>query len=90
MYESVELTLTQFVLEQTTTSDPQNFAFGTGAHTCPGRFFAIHEVKLLVANIVSRYEFKLRDEHLARPLMPAAGLLYATDPDMGFLFKRRT
>ena len=31
-------------------------AFGHGRHACPGRFFAVHELKLLMAYIVLNYD----------------------------------
>ena len=42
--------------------------FGHGKHPCPGRYFAAHEMKLLLAHVVQNYDV----EHLAtRPLQDA-------------------
>ena len=39
--------------------------FGYGRHACPGRFFAAHEMKLLLAHLVQHYDV----EHMAeRPM----------------------
>ena len=36
--------------------------FGNGRHACPGRFFAMHEMKLMVAHIVTTYEVERMKE----------------------------
>ncbi|KAI9655827.1 MAG: hypothetical protein M1821_005262 [Bathelium mastoideum] len=36
--------------------------FGLGKHACPGRWFAAHELKLLLATIVLNYDIELLDE----------------------------
>ncbi|KAI1419484.1 cytochrome P450 [Xylaria sp. FL1777] len=42
------------------TLDEHFLAFGHGKHGCPGRFFVIHEIKLMMANILLNYDI----EHL--------------------------
>ncbi|KAM7190989.1 Cytochrome P450 [Naviculisporaceae sp. PSN 640] len=37
----------------------KNSTFGHGRHACPGRFFAINEIKLLMIELLSRYDVKL-------------------------------
>ncbi|KAK6204161.1 hypothetical protein LQW54_008395 [Pestalotiopsis sp. IQ-011] len=37
-------------------------AFGHGRHACPGRFFASSELKLMLANIILQYDFKLQEK----------------------------
>lgn len=34
-------------------------AFGHGQHACPGRFFAINEVKVLASHLIMKYDFRL-------------------------------
>jgi len=46
---------------QTISTSSENVAFGLGRHTCPGRFFAVNEVKALFAHIVATYDIKLED-----------------------------
>ena len=41
------------------TDDALNF--GSVPHTCSGRFFAINELKVLLAYIIKTYEFKTTD-----------------------------
>ncbi|KAI1332107.1 cytochrome P450 [Xylariaceae sp. FL0255] len=38
-----------------------NMDFGLGRHACPGRFFAAHEIKLILAYLLLHYEIKLPD-----------------------------
>ena len=38
--------------------------FGAGKHTCPGRFFAVNEIKVLVTSLLRRYRF----ERITEPL----------------------
>ena len=35
--------------------------FGLGRHACPGRWFAGHVMKLVVASVLLNYDFKFRD-----------------------------
>ena len=35
--------------------------FGSGRHACPGRWFASHQIKLVLAAVISRYELKLKE-----------------------------
>ena len=85
----ISLTYVSFCLEQAALPSRNNFAFGYGPHSCPGRFFAVHEMKLVIAHIVTHYDFKLKDRNHQTPLTRPVGLLSATDPSIEFLFKRR-
>lgn len=38
------------------TLDDHFLGFGTGRHGCPGRFFAVHEMKLMVAQMLLNYD----------------------------------
>ncbi|PPQ94096.1 hypothetical protein CVT25_009247 [Psilocybe cyanescens] len=38
-------------------------AFGHGRSACPGRFFAVTELKTMVAHIVTNYDIKLEKDH---------------------------
>lgn len=33
--------------------------FGYGRHACPGRFFAAHEIKMIMASFVMHYDVKM-------------------------------
>ncbi|KAL9712299.1 hypothetical protein Ac2012v2_003533 [Leucoagaricus gongylophorus] len=41
--------------------------FGHGRHACPGRFFAVNEIKAMFAHILLNYDVKLEDSSLQRP-----------------------
>ncbi|KAI1273028.1 cytochrome P450 [Xylaria sp. FL0933] len=61
------------------TLDDHFLAFGHGKHGCPGRFFVIHEIKLMMANILLNYDIehlKSRKElvHLMWLKLPLNGL----------------
>jgi cytochrome P450 len=42
--------------KQTVTLDENFLGFGCGKHACPGRFFAVHEMKLVLAHLLLNYE----------------------------------
>ena len=46
----------QFVATNKTT-----LQFGLGRHACPGRWFAGHVIKMVVAALLLRYDLKFRD-----------------------------
>ncbi|KAI0267017.1 cytochrome P450 [Gloeopeniophorella convolvens] len=46
---------------QTVSTSPEHLPFGHGRHACPGRFFAVNEIKTLLATIVTRYDLKFED-----------------------------
>ena len=61
--------------------------FGAGRHSCPGRWFASHQIKLVLAAVIDRYELRLKDGE-GRP----KSILFQTnqlpDPKAEILFKR--
>ncbi|KAI0292779.1 cytochrome P450 [Russula brevipes] len=46
---------------QAVSTSSEQLSFGLGRRTCPGRFFAVNEVKALLAHIVVTYDFKLEE-----------------------------
>jgi len=42
-------------------TSPDHLTFGFGRHACPGRFFAVNEIKVLVARILMTYDIKLEE-----------------------------
>lgn len=61
--------------------------FGFGDHACPGRFFAINEMKIIFAYLLANYDMKTtngRPQNLHKP----TGTLYP-DPMAEVLFKSR-
>jgi cytochrome P450 len=45
------------------TLDDSFLGFGCGKHACPGRFFAVHEMKLVVAHLLLNYEVEYLKDH---------------------------
>lgn len=43
------------------TTSPNHTAFGHGQHSCPGRFFAINEVKVAMAHMLMKYDWRLAE-----------------------------
>jgi len=43
----------------TTNTSTEFLTFGHGKHACPGRFFAINEIKVVLAFLLLRYDFKV-------------------------------
>ena len=49
-------------LHQFTTTEKNSLDFGYGKWACPGRFFAMYEIKLILAYLLLKYEFKFPGE----------------------------
>ncbi|KAI0389232.1 cytochrome P450 monooxygenase [Xylariaceae sp. FL0594] len=43
---------------QFATTDKNSLHFGHGKYSCPGRFFASNEIKIIMAHLLLRYDFK--------------------------------
>ncbi|OKL62743.1 hypothetical protein UA08_01139 [Talaromyces atroroseus] len=52
---------------QLTTTSSEQIGFGVGRHACPGRFFASHELKFLLAQLIVKFDWKLSDSEQGRP-----------------------
>jgi cytochrome P450 len=63
--------------------------FGIGSHTCPGRFFASQEIKLVMAYLIRNYDIKLEDEAEGRPENIVTDYRVRPDPTKRVLMKRR-
>jgi len=75
---------------QAVTSGSDHLVFGYGTQACPGRFFAIHEAKVVVARILRNYEFRLKEAPKHESVMHGLdGVLNKVDPTVRFEFKRR-
>jgi ent-kaurene oxidase len=58
------------------------------SHSSPGRFFAVNEIKLMLAFMILRYDIKTKDEKRPEDIKFAMHLI----PDMKaeILFKKRS
>ncbi|THV06416.1 cytochrome P450 [Dendrothele bispora CBS 962.96] len=52
---------------QMATPDSEYFFFGAGKHACPGRFFAVNELKALFAHTLLTYDIKLEGDSKVLP-----------------------
>ncbi|KAK7446290.1 hypothetical protein VKT23_014496 [Stygiomarasmius scandens] len=55
------------IKHQMITPNKDYFFFGTGRHACPGRFFAVNELKTLVAHTLLTYDVKLENDRKVIP-----------------------
>ncbi|KAI9465946.1 cytochrome P450 [Lactarius psammicola] len=46
---------------QALSASTDNLTFGYGRHACPGRFFAVNEIKALLAHVVVTYDIKFEE-----------------------------
>lgn len=58
---------------QLVSPSPEHLGFGYGNHACPGRFFAANEVKIALAHILLKYDFKVAPG-AAQPSVRRSGL----------------
>ncbi|TLS22078.1 uncharacterized protein PpBr36_09393 [Pyricularia pennisetigena] len=66
----------------------EHFGFGHGTHACPGRFFAANEVKIALAHILLKYDWKIAPG--SEDLKPVSvGISQALNPEIKFMFRRR-
>lgn len=68
-------------------TSPEHLGFGHGSHSCPGRFFAANEVKILLSHLLLKYEWKLPEG--AKPNIINWGVLNAVHPETKLLLRRR-
>ena len=66
----------------------QHCGFGHGIHACPGRFFAANEVKIALAYILLKYDWKLAEgQGDLRPV--TMGSAYTLLYDLKIMVRRR-
>lgn len=73
---------------QFVSTSPEHFGFGHGVHICPGRFFAAHEVKILLVHLLLKYDWKFSKQQ-GRPKQWEYGTELICDPNVEMLFKQR-
>ncbi|KAF8955284.1 cytochrome P450 [Flammula alnicola] len=62
--------------------------FGTGRHACPGRFFAVNEIKAMLAHVLLTYDVKLPDDG-PRPENVWFQAGCSPDPTAQVMFRKR-
>ncbi|KIM83563.1 hypothetical protein PILCRDRAFT_69319, partial [Piloderma croceum F 1598] len=80
------------VSQRLATSTSDYVGFGYGRHICPGRHFAVHEIKALVCHVLMNYDLKFVNSKFKHGQVPDAiwvGTMCALDPNVELMFKRR-
>lgn len=72
---------------QFVTTSPEHLAFGHGKHSCPGRFFAGNEVKVIMVCLLMNYEWKAVEGGAKADLV--FGAESEADPTAGVMVRRR-
>ncbi|KAJ7185756.1 cytochrome P450 [Mycena filopes] len=62
--------------------------FGLGRHACPGRFFGVNELKLMMSHLLVTYDFKLKDG--VRPEDEWIAHMGAANTTAEVMFRRRS
>lgn len=52
---------------QFATTSSTNLHFGHGKYSCPGRFLAGNSIKMIIMNIMLRYDFRFPPDSTGRP-----------------------
>ena len=73
---------------QFTSPSDFNMHFGIGKHTCPGRFLASTNIKLVLAHFILHYEVRIRPG-TERPKSWTIVMTKSPDPNAELEFKRR-
>ncbi|KAI5118160.1 hypothetical protein M0805_005782 [Coniferiporia weirii] len=74
---------------QMISTSPDYLAFGHGRHACPGRFFAVNELKAMMAYVLLMYGIKLETEGI-RPANLWMGTRLSPNPAAKVLFRKRS
>ncbi|KAJ3768555.1 cytochrome P450 [Lentinula raphanica] len=68
--------------------DPSFALFGGGRHMCPGRFFAVNELKALIGEVLVSYDIKFENGELPEPNWQGAS--FSPNSFAQVMFKKRT
>jgi cytochrome P450 len=75
-------------IHQFTTTSKNMLHFGVGRHACPGRWFASAEIKMVLAELILEYDFKLKEGE-GKPKSLNRQYQNMPNPTAQLLFKRR-
>ncbi|KAJ0160447.1 Fumitremorgin C monooxygenase, partial [Colletotrichum tanaceti] len=65
-----------------------SLTFGYGRHACPGRFFAVNEIKMIMATLLANYDLMNVGGSRERYPNVEAGSTALPDPDRTILLKK--
>ncbi|KAJ5181611.1 Cytochrome P450 [Penicillium cf. viridicatum] len=74
-------------LAQFVSPSPEHMGFGFGKHACPGRFFAAAEMKVIMCQILMKYDFKVAEG--CTPKILKSGMRLSADPFARISIRRR-
>ncbi|KAF9254469.1 cytochrome P450, partial [Marasmius fiardii PR-910] len=77
------------VRHQLVTPTPDWVIFGSGKHACPGRFFAVNEIKAMLAHVLLNYDVKFRDEAPGYPTPLVYGGNMLPNQSAKVMFRKR-
>jgi cytochrome P450 len=69
-------------------TSPDDLTFGYGVHACPGRFFATAELKLILVELLTKYDFRFEEGVVGRPENQFLDFMILP-PAVKVLFRRR-
>lgn len=72
---------------QFSTTSPMHMGFSHGQHSCPGRFFANNEIKVLMCYLLLYYDIRLVEKATANSMV--AGLAWVPNPFAQIQVRRR-
>ncbi|KAF7728267.1 hypothetical protein EC973_006441 [Apophysomyces ossiformis] len=76
--------------DRRTTTPARDFVtFGMGKHLCPGRFFAVHEIKLSLITLLRRYDISTLSGQSPKPVHYFGGAMAMNCEDPLLLEKRK-
>lgn len=74
---------------QFASTGPDSLAFGQGKNACPGRFFAGVQIKVVIANVLLKYDISFPPGQTERPKNLYKGGLVRPDPRQKLVFVPR-
>ncbi|CAI6236838.1 unnamed protein product [Periconia digitata] len=80
---------TEAYRHQFATTGPESLAFGQGKTACPGRFFAASQIKIVLANILMKYDVSFPPGQTERPKNIHKGGLVMADRSQKLVFTPR-
>ncbi|RYP45941.1 hypothetical protein DL768_007781 [Monosporascus sp. mg162] len=72
---------------QLANTSADQYGFGLGRRACPGRFFATNSAKIAIMHVLMKYDWKLQDGFVPKPVFRAFGIRF--DPSTVLEVKRR-
>ncbi|KAF9453726.1 cytochrome P450 [Macrolepiota fuliginosa MF-IS2] len=77
------------IKHQMVSLDLDHITFGHGRHACPGRFFAVNEIKAMFAHVLLNYDVQLENGSMERPLNMYAGSSMMPNIQAKLMFRKR-